>query len=199
VIVVSLKAGEFIPGSMEPKYSDSIFLRMENMQILVGNRKLVYIKRQPSDNFSIDTKIVYEFLGLPFAEAPIGDKRFKKPVRMLKTLPSDVYNATFVRSACMQAGNVNGILNNSEDCLYSNIWVPVTKDQDELLYLNESRLKAHDLEKLEYIRDGFVFDRIQMNVEKKTSMVWVHGGSLIGMSLLKIYLNNFFQIFFKKY
>jgi para-nitrobenzyl esterase len=66
---------------------------------------------------------VQQFLGVPFAAPPVGELRFKPPVR------PDAWNG--VRSAtefgpnCPQNGlaGVQPLPNQSEDCLYLNIWV----------------------------------------------------------------------------
>ncbi len=74
------------------------------------------------------------FRQIPFAEPPIGDLRFKKPV------PSDpwteIFDATKLPNACHQEvelaygpefpGEAIWIPNTplSEDCLYLNLWVP---------------------------------------------------------------------------
>nr|AFI99936.1 esterase 7 [Panonychus citri] len=62
------------------------------------------------------------FLGIPFAEPPIGDKRFSIPVPFTGSW-TEPYQATYFRDGCMQnAGKVN--FNISEDCLYLNVWRP---------------------------------------------------------------------------
>ena len=58
--------------------------------------------------------------GIPFAEPPVGDLRFKRPV----PIPSwtEVINATSFEPDCFNTNPVNRI---SEDCLYLNIWAPL--------------------------------------------------------------------------
>ena len=157
---------------------DNIYLRLENNQILIGNRKQLNYNYQ---NGSTETRLVYEFLSLPFAEPPVGDKRFKNAIRLNKTLTNDVYNATYARSACLQIKDPFFSFTNftySEDCLYFNIWVPVTNDQDELLYLNQSKLYSNNLNNLKYINNSFIFSKSN-KIDKKTTMFWIHGGAYV--------------------
>ncbi|TFK25303.1 triacylglycerol lipase 3 [Coprinopsis marcescibilis] len=67
---------------------------------------------------------VHFFGGLPFAEPPVGDLRFRSPV--LKThLDGPVFNATEYGPACLQPpGPLAGTLGISEDCLTINIHRP---------------------------------------------------------------------------
>ncbi|UYV67760.1 BCHE [Cordylochernes scorpioides] len=72
------------------------------------------------------------FLGIPFAKPPLGDLRYKKPVEIDKYRKEIV--ADTMPKACFQidpftpdGAEYYKRLNMSEDCLYLNIWVPVTK------------------------------------------------------------------------
>ncbi|XP_049630412.1 cholinesterase [Suncus etruscus] len=80
--------------------------------------------------------IVSAFLGIPYAQPPIGSLRFKKPQYLSKW--SDIWNATKYANSCYQnidqsfpgfsgseMWNPNTEL--SEDCLYLNVWVPSPK------------------------------------------------------------------------
>ncbi len=83
-------------------------------------------------------KRVTEFIGIPFAEPPIGDLRFRRPVA--KKPWRHVINATSLPRTCVQTSseafdkhfhgeqmwNPNTEL--SEDCLYLNVWVPNVLD-----------------------------------------------------------------------
>uniref|UniRef100_A0A672NJG7 Neuroligin-2-like n=1 Tax=Sinocyclocheilus grahami TaxID=75366 RepID=A0A672NJG7_SINGR len=105
---------------------------------------------------------VEQYLGVPYATAPIGDRRFQPPEAPGSW--QEVRNATQFASVCPQ--NVHGVLpeimlpvwftdnldvaatyiqNQSEDCLYLNIYVPTEDD----------------------IRDR----------RKKPVMLFIHGGS----------------------
>ncbi|XP_071503328.1 acetylcholinesterase-like [Diadema antillarum] len=61
------------------------------------------------------------YLGIPFAEPPIGDLRFANPVP--KEAWTGVWNATYFRPICPQVlpGRLGG---KDEDCLYLNVYVP---------------------------------------------------------------------------
>ncbi|XP_069678469.1 carboxylic ester hydrolase-like isoform X2 [Periplaneta americana] len=62
------------------------------------------------------------FLGIPFAQPPIGDLRFKppQPVRPWK----GILNATELRDECVQLQEPLGTLSGNEDCLYINVCTP---------------------------------------------------------------------------
>lgn len=78
---------------------------------------------------------VRQFLGVPFAEPPVGDLRFESPQK--KKANETTINAFSLPNSCMQQVNSNsstiyttyetGFLisgGNSEDCLYLSIWAP---------------------------------------------------------------------------
>ncbi|XP_072302632.1 neuroligin-2b isoform X1 [Eucyclogobius newberryi] len=123
---------------------------------------------------------VEQFLGVPYATAPIGERRFQPPEAPGSW--QEIKNATQFAPVCPQ--NVHGVLpeimlpvwftdnldaaanyvqNQSEDCLYLNIYIPtedgpLTKKQDEST-LNRPR-------------DEDIRDR-----RKKPVMLFIHGGS----------------------
>ena len=70
---------------------------------------------------------VEAYLGIPYAEPPVGELRFAKPVP--KKRWTDVYNAADVGPPCFQFESQShyfepNTTNMSEDCLYLNIWAP---------------------------------------------------------------------------
>jgi para-nitrobenzyl esterase len=60
------------------------------------------------------------FRGVPFAEAPVGELRFRAPVK--KAAWTEERDATRFAAAAMQPGEIPG--GKSEDCLYLNVWTP---------------------------------------------------------------------------
>lgn len=73
---------------------------------------------------------VVAFLGLPFAEPPVGDLRFKPPVA-IDAWDSPV-DASEFGPACVQPGDAGtGTIydEQSEDCLTLNVWTPSADDR----------------------------------------------------------------------
>ncbi|XP_023699167.1 neuroligin-2a isoform X2 [Paramormyrops kingsleyae] len=123
---------------------------------------------------------VEQYLGVPYATPPIGDRRFQPPEAPGSW--QDVRNATQFAPVCPQ--NIHGVLpeimlpvwftdnldivagyiqNQSEDCLYLNIYVPT---EDGPL------TKKHDESSMNRPRDEDIRDR-----RKKAVMLFIHGGS----------------------
>ena len=68
----------------------------------------------------------YAWLGIPFAEPPVGDLRWKAPIQPKKF--GSRFEASKFSEVCFQregimTGNVGGWIG-SEDCLYLNVWSP---------------------------------------------------------------------------
>lgn len=103
-------------------------------------------------NFNTEKKKLIIWTGVPYAEPPIGNKRFKEAVP--KTPFSEVLETKKVANSCMQLVNMqissnlefskpyelakNSTSNISEDCLYLNIYVPKSDDDDN----DDSKKKA---------------------------------------------------------
>jgi para-nitrobenzyl esterase len=62
------------------------------------------------------------FKGIPFAQPPVGDLRWREP-GAVKTW-TGVREATTFASACAQNAGGRMQANSSEDCLYLNVWTP---------------------------------------------------------------------------
>lgn len=69
---------------------------------------------------------VTSFKGIPFAAPPVGDLRWRPP--QAPAAWTGVRAATAFGPVCMQMGRANsgGTQNQSEDCLYANVWTPST-------------------------------------------------------------------------
>ena len=72
------------------------------------------------------------WLGIPFAQPPVGKLRFKAPVPI--SHPSGtLQNATSFGNACPQEPSGSLGASQSEDCLFLNVWRPVnTTARDKL-------------------------------------------------------------------
>ncbi|KAJ3545411.1 hypothetical protein NM688_g5630 [Phlebia brevispora] len=64
------------------------------------------------------------WLGIPFAEPPVGSLRFKAPVR-ISNPSNELRNATAFGNACPQAPSSSLGAPQSEDCLFLNVWRPI--------------------------------------------------------------------------
>ncbi|XP_070550993.1 cocaine esterase-like [Ptychodera flava] len=70
-------------------------------------------------------RTLHVFMGIPYAEPPVGDLRFRPPQPKAPWL--GIYNATEVGFACIQRKAANPFPEaQSEDCLYLNVYSPVT-------------------------------------------------------------------------
>ncbi|OQR71303.1 acetylcholinesterase-like [Tropilaelaps mercedesae] len=77
---------------------------------------------------SVFNRTLYTFLGVPFAQPPVGDLRFAKPV------PYGVWDGIYVAASpvfpCLQDDQYYterlqiSAANSTEDCLYLNVWTP---------------------------------------------------------------------------
>ncbi|CAG2111635.1 unnamed protein product, partial [Medioppia subpectinata] len=80
-------------------------------------------------------KYVDQYLAIPYAEAPIGERRFAKPVP-ISTPKREIIDATKPGNSCQQPpvpqyGHFFSGLNMNEDCLVLNIWAPYRQQQTE--------------------------------------------------------------------
>jgi len=62
------------------------------------------------------------FLGIPYAQAPVGELRWRAPLPMPAF--SSVFNATQAGAGCEQFSPVTDVPITNEDCLFLNIWRP---------------------------------------------------------------------------
>ncbi|XP_060591178.1 cholinesterase 1-like [Ruditapes philippinarum] len=97
--------------------------------------KIGVINGQVEDVTFLDkSATIHTFLGIPFAEPPIGNLRFKKPLP--KTPLKDPLNAFKHNNACLPG--IKGLLESKrlkydEDCLYLNIYAPELNEEEKPL------------------------------------------------------------------
>jgi para-nitrobenzyl esterase len=146
-------------------YALTLILLLVSMSGLAENGTLRHPAVGPISG-AVDENGALAWLGVPYAQAPIGKLRWKAPRAL--TPFDQVFAATSLAEMCTQLGNplldiessLYGKAVGSEDCLYLNIWSP-----------SESRQG----------REG----------EKKLPvMVWIHGGSNVGGSSRIYYPGN---------
>ena len=85
---------------------------------------------------TLDGVQVNSFLGIPYAQPPTGERRFKKPVPIEEH--KKTVEATEWKPACYQNELFKEIIIDkkvSEDCLYLNVWSP--KNSSERQYDEE--------------------------------------------------------------
>ena len=87
-----------------------------NVGTIVGSRRSLTINGQ--------SKVMTEFLGIPYGEDTSGQNRFKKPIP--KAHFNTTFNAFTQPPPCVQFANFlsNQTVNMTEDCLMLNIYVP---------------------------------------------------------------------------
>ena len=99
----------------------------------------------------VDTPSMREFLGIPYAAAPVGDLRWRPPAAHAPWFtPLD---ATKFANHCPQPATPFGIASTTEDCLFLNVYTPRRHSDGD-----------HD------------FDR---DDHRLPVMVWIHGGALV--------------------
>ncbi|VDM16479.1 unnamed protein product [Hydatigera taeniaeformis] len=111
-----------------------------------------YIRISKESNVEISCGIIkgfishdiVQYLGVPYALPPVGERRFHKPVELTtKALCMEAWNAPqhqhtpvldafTYRNVCMQLLPISNEIIGSEDCLYLNIFVPRTHKPEEL-------------------------------------------------------------------
>ena len=90
--------------------------------------KLTDIITSPSGKFQGLVQNGYlQFKGIPYAEPPIGEKRWQAPET--KSIMEGVYFAGKFGNSCATTLNLAGFskISQSEDCLYLNVYAPKTK------------------------------------------------------------------------
>ena len=65
----------------------------------------------------------YRFSGIPYAQSPKGQLRFKSPQKLLK-FDSNVLDCTREGDPCIHKSTVTKKIVGSEDCLHVNVYAP---------------------------------------------------------------------------
>jgi para-nitrobenzyl esterase len=84
----------------------------------------------------LDNNGVHEYLGIPYAQPPVGDLRWQPPQPYPQW--TDTRKATHFGPACAQIttlGPFAGPANNNEDCLYLNVFTPKQAGSEKLAVL----------------------------------------------------------------
>ncbi len=92
-------------------------------QAVSAGKPLVHTKEGPVQGFIVNG--VAEFLGIPYAEPPVGNLRWRPPKRHAPW--TTVKEATAFGPICAQIttlGVFAGPANNNEDCLFLNVYTP---------------------------------------------------------------------------
>ncbi|CAF1412588.1 unnamed protein product [Adineta steineri] len=77
---------------------------------------------------------VVAYLGIPFAQPPVGTLRWNAPISYNSTYPNGTLNATTFSPSCYQFGSFSTEpLPYSEDCLYLNVWAPANATKNSSL------------------------------------------------------------------
>ncbi|CAG2108142.1 unnamed protein product, partial [Medioppia subpectinata] len=80
----------------------------------------------------LDTN-VDQFLGIPYADPPVGKLRFAKPKPISKPFP-DIIDATKPKNSCIQPMQMSPDSPLSEDCLVLNIWTTNTEELKPVMF-----------------------------------------------------------------
>ena len=124
-------------------YSPDPLVRCTTQGLIRGIRSDFSVNTSNLTSTSIESKSVYAFLGIPYGEAPAGQNRFRKPIPKRSWPHSSIYNATKLPNSCYQM--IINFFNStgekiwapftplSEDCLYLNIWTPITAQKQHQL------------------------------------------------------------------
>ncbi|NXJ16229.1 THYG protein, partial [Odontophorus gujanensis] len=116
-LVQPTSESDLVPSVYIPSHGD-----------LIGTPKAVRI--------GSEWKNINQFLGIPYAAPPLAERRFNPPEPFAW---KETWNATVARSTCWQPGDrETPSYSVSEDCLYLNVFVPVTtvKNMTVLLFFH---------------------------------------------------------------
>src|SRR5258708_545948 len=89
----------------------------DNSDEIIVTTKLGEIK---GNSVEVLNKTIFQYLSIPYAEPPIGELRFGKPLPIKPW--NNTLNATELKNSCMQNSRPGRFLVYDEDCLFLNIW-----------------------------------------------------------------------------
>ncbi|RZJ87857.1 MAG: carboxylesterase family protein [Chryseobacterium sp.] len=134
--------------------------------ILKNGEMLVTLKEGKIRGTVLSSNVV-AFKGIPYAEPPVGERRWRSP--MPKKKWSGIKNASAFGSRSPQRNTYDDMVfrsaEESEDCLYLNIWKPQTKDGKSLpvvVYIHGGGFSSGDGSEPRYdgenmARNGVIF------------------------------------------
>jgi para-nitrobenzyl esterase len=101
----------------------------QGLSVWTGDAKVLTLYGKVEGQADGDNALVWK--GIPYAEPPVGDLRWKAP------RDPDLWKGTLKAydfgSECTQYG-ITGLIKGSEDCLYLNVWRPQSDDDDLPVY-----------------------------------------------------------------
>jgi len=103
----------------------------------------------------VATSTVNEFMGIRYAQAPVGDLRWKPPHRPERA--TGVQDATQFGNHCPQPASPFGLASTTEDCLFLNVFTPARHSAAGRDSKDENHGPGHGL----------------------PVMFWMHGGALV--------------------
>ena len=120
------------------------------------------------------------FRGVPFAQPPVGDLRFRPPQDQ-KPFPDGRWNATEFGTTCLQEGpawySMQNVQTSGEDCLYLNVYAPppqAGKKYPVMVYMPAGQYQwgsSDDLENLEAPTSGAARDVIYVTVNYRVGVM----------------------------
>ena len=97
-----------------------VFTIFNNVECVIVNSNIGPIEG------SFDGNYVNSFIGIPFAQPPIGKLRFTSPEPIIEPISntSHPYDATIDPNTVPACPQSNSVIIQNEDCLYLNIYTP---------------------------------------------------------------------------
>ena len=114
LLLLSLSFGLVLGGESDASHLVSV---KTSLGTLIGQRR------------QVQNRTVNVFYGVPYAEAPVGELRFRR-TRLIRRFPDEPYGALQYKPHCAQKRTKKYGEDEpfSEDCLYLNVWTPNLAD-----------------------------------------------------------------------